>query len=1004
MQGLSTKVNQLKEYFEKFDIIMLIETFVEAKNTSQMEERLPGGYEWRWTPANRDLARGRPWGGALIGVKEDIGIVGHWGEEKLGSSAVEVKIGEEEYYFMNLYNRKGIETIKQKVIRHMERNGTKKCLILGDWNAKIGRMGKRKEAFEWKEAMERNTMDDTVNEEGRRMMELLNELGLSVLNGNKEGDWSGAITHIGYRSQAVLDYGCVNEQAWEDVEEFHVGNCSLSDHFPLELSMTTTDARDVCENQGRTVIMLNESNGEKYQEELSTAAAGASEWGHIAECMRRVVPKTVIRKERRDPHWWNEECYRARLEVQRQRHTARRSNDFTAFREARRAYKTCIRTAKQEFSDRQVAELQNVTSINQAWKYLAKCRQKGRAGKQPRKADLVEHFMSLLDANTDASLQRQQVIERQPIPIEANEFELQLNRMKNKKATGVDQVSAEMIKYADPGTKEKIRMIMEKCLGGATIPSEWKEARIHPIHKKGDTGVAENYRGIAIVNGIYKLYAQIICARLNTYCEEHDLLPDCQNGFRKQRSTIDAIYVLNHCVQTTLARGKQLYAAFVDYKAAFDTVNRDKLFSRMEKMGIPQYLVEAIRGIYRETIYYIEGTRFLTSKGLRQGCPLSPLLFALYTSDMESVLRKWQSGGVVVKRKKIFMLAYADDVAIVAHSPEELKDMLKCLLRYSSARDLVISTGKSKVMRFSRGGAKSKQKWVCGTETLEEVNRFLYLGFMFQGNGSHNAHVKEMSSRAASQVSRVWSLAERKFPENFMVRMQMFTSLVEPTALYGCEIFGFQVYEELERIQRKYIRWTLGLPPWSRNDLIMKEARRYPVSLITATRAAQYEERILNGRCEIAKECLEESLEEGCGASRARSRTAYWNHMGFSASWIAQRKQEGATISGILRDRHQEQIMQGIAGQMGEGEEVGKLPRYLEIGREMKLVARFRLGCEELANQRWGDRRCRVCRQEEENLDHILICSGSRMSRTELLHIDGRGRMEMKRIRNWRGQ
>ena len=90
--------------------------------------------------------------------------------------------------------------------------------------------------------------------------------------------------------------------------------------------------------------------------------------------------------------------------------------------------------------------------------------------------------------------------------------------------------------------------------------------------------------------------------------------------------------------------------------------------------------------------------------------------------------------------------------------------------------------------------------------------------------------------------------------------------------------------------------------------------------------------------------------------------------------------------------------MQGLAGRMGEGEEVVKLPRYLEIQREIKLVAKFRLGCEELANQKWGDRRCPVCRQEEENLDHILICSGSRMNRSELLHVDGRGRMEMQRI------
>jgi hypothetical protein len=211
---------------------------------------------------------------------------------------------------------------------------------------------------------------------------------------------------------------------------------------------------------------------------------------------------------------------------------------------------------------------------------------------------------------------------------------------------------------------------------------------------------------------------------------------------------------------------------------------------------------------------------------------------------METVLKNWQSGGVVVKRQKIVMLAYADDVAIMAETPEELKDMIKCLLRYANARDLIISTEKSKVMRFSRGGTRSRHKWPCGTDYLEEVRTFCYLGFHFQCTGTHSAHVKEVTSRAGRQLSRVWSLAERKFPDQFMIRKQMFHSLVEPIALYGCEVFGYRQYEEIERLQRKYLRWTLGLTPWTRNTALMFETRSRPLFYTTATRARNYEDRI----------------------------------------------------------------------------------------------------------------------------------------------------------------
>ena len=77
-------------------------------------------------------------------------------------------------------------------------------------------------------------------------------------------------------------------------------------------------------------------------------------------------------------------------------------------------------------------------------------------------------------------------------------------------------------------------------------------------------------------------------------------------------------------IQSTLAKGRQLYVAFIDFKAAFDTVNRKKLMSKMKKMGVPPYLLNAIADIYLDTQYCLEGEHFTTCKGLRQGCPLSP--------------------------------------------------------------------------------------------------------------------------------------------------------------------------------------------------------------------------------------------------------------------------------------------------------------------------------------------------------------------------------------------
>lgn len=997
---MATKVKDLLNYFNRFDIILLVETFIEQKNENQMEKWLPQRYKWLWTAANRDLARGRPWGGAVIGVREGIDIKEHWDDNSLGCSGVNVTIGSTEYSFINLYNRKGIKTVKQRVIQELENHSTKKCIVMGDWNAKIGGLGTRTAADEIQNQNQRSTMDPTINEEGKLMMELMKETGLSILNGNVEGDWRGAITHTGYRSQAVIDYGAVNELAWDDIKEFKVGDCSLSDHFPLETTISTTAV--VRKAEAKWIYKVSEGNRVKYKEDLMNASTPDDmNWEEIAQMMKTVAPRVSLGTDKKDPHWWNNKCYNARTEVQEKLREARKSNRYSDYRDARKRYKKIIKEAKEDFLKTQMEELKNVKDINGAWKYINKNQKTTQPARTPKKEDLVNYFKHLLGAKEPEITEYN--AEQYLVTIEEKEFQETLMTLKSRKAAGVDEITAEMIKYADDRTLTTIRCLMEKCLQGQTIPETWRVARIHPLYKKGDPGDPQNYRGISIVNVIYKLYAQIICNRLTNFCETMQLLPDCQNGFRKRRSTIDSIYILNHVIQSTLAKGRQLYVAFIDFKAAFDTVNRKKLMSKMKKMGVPPYLLNAIADIYLDTQYCLEGEHFTTCKGLRQGCPLSPLLFALYTSDMETVLKKWQSGGVVVKKQKIVMLAYADDVAIMAETPEELKDMIKCLLRYANARDLIISTEKSKVMRFSRGGTRSRHKWPCGTDYLEEVRTFCYLGFHFQCTGTHSAHVKEVTSRAGRQLSRVWSLAERKFPDQFTIRKQMFHSLVEPIALYGCEVFGYRQYEEIERLQRKYLRWTLGLTPWTRNTALMFETRSRPLFYTTATRARNYEDRISRSPCVMVRECFRDmEEEERWRTDLAITREKHWNALGFSRGAIREWRQSGTRTNRMMTKRHLEQVIQQIACGSEHEQNVLELPGYLRKERDIKIVARFRLGCEERGSRSWGDRQCRVCHQEIETIGHILSCSGSQWSAPDLLHEGGKGIIEMKRIMQWR--
>ena len=206
----------------------------------------------------------------------------------------------------------------------------------------------------------------------------------------------------------------------------------------------------------------------------------------------------------------------------------------------------------------------------------------------------------------------------------------------------------------------------------------------------------------------------MLANRLEEEVEGKGMIPPNQTGFSKGLGTIDNVYVLNYIVNRQVRKEKgKVVALFVDPKAAFDSVDRKVLMEALKRRGVRKGLIERIEEVYRETMSRVKvgkesGEVFWTGKGVRQGCPLSPMLFNLLTADMEEELRKGKWGGVRVGKKRICTLAYADDVVVLAEREEEMESMIRRLEGYFEKRKLEVNVGKTKVMRFRKGGGKSE--------------------------------------------------------------------------------------------------------------------------------------------------------------------------------------------------------------------------------------------------------------------------------------------------------
>ena len=144
-----------------------------------------------------------------------------------------------------------------------------------------------------------------------------------------------------------------------------------------------------------------------------------------------------------------------------------------------------------------------------------------------------------------------------------------------------------------------------------------------------------SYRGISLASSVYKIYCSILNDRLYKWADDNKKLEDEQGGFRKNRSTTDQISSLTSIIDSRKKRKLSTFTAFIDFKKAYDFINRDKLWSRISNLGISGKMLNAVKSLYSSVSSCVKVNSFYTewfgvSGGLRQGCILSPLLFNLY--------------------------------------------------------------------------------------------------------------------------------------------------------------------------------------------------------------------------------------------------------------------------------------------------------------------------------------------------------------------------------------
>lgn len=558
----------------------------------------------------------------------------------------------------------------------------------------------------------------------------------------------------------------------------------------------------------------------------------------------------------------------------------------------------------------------------------------------------------------------------------------------------------EIWKYGGERVKEWSWRFCNRVWKGEGWPEKWKDGVVVPILKKGEGDVVGDYRGVTLMPTAYKIYAAVLAERIKEEIEREEKIPHNQTGFRKGMGTMDSVYVLNYLVNKRI-EGKRggMVALFVDLKAAFDSVDREILGRAMRERGIREGLVKRVEELTRETKSRIRmgeecGREFWTARGIRQGCPLSPILFNILIADLEEKMKKGRWGGVELGEEKVYTLAYADDVVLLAKEEGEMRSMMGKLEGYLEEKGLTLNVNKTKIMRFRKGGGRwRKVDWRWRGGRIEEVKEFTYLGYVMQRNGGQEAHIRERVRRAAAVMGQVWGIGKRKFGSEWGKRLWLFDRLVWTVASYGVEIWGWKERERVEKLEERYLRWVLGVEGRTPGYLVREELQRDKLEGRAGRRALGFEKRLEEGKgSKLARKCMREWRERWRkGKIREgweEERKDFFERRGMGVEEMERRREEeegGGEWEREWergeRERQRRERWEKIRESRynrwyreikGEG-----IPGYLKKGwgeSRWRRVARFRLGSEVRESRYWEEeeeRTCRMCGREVESWEHV---------------------------------
>ncbi len=353
------------------------------------------------------------------------------------------------------------------------------------------------------------------------------------------------------------------------------------------------------------------------------------------------------------------------------------------------------------------------------------------------------------------------------------------------KATGPDNIPGRILKECAQELAPAMRVLFQRSIDTGELPDDWLRANITPVFKKGHRYLAANYRPVSLTCICSKILEHIVVKQILTHFDSHNILVDCQHGFRSKRSCETQLTTFIQELYQSMHQGTRTDVAIMDFSKAFDKVPHQRLLLKLDHYGVRDQTLLWVKNFLgnRQQRVLVDGASSAWASvrsGVPQGTVLGPLLFLAYINDLpnypESKIRLFADDCVLYRQ-----INSIQDTVILQHDLDRLAD-------WERTWQMEFNPQKCHTMHITRS---TRSRIPCPTYSLRgndlaAVDSATYLGVELDKDLSFVPHVNKICARA----NRTLGFLKRNIRTSSRTsKERVYRAMVRPTLEYASPVW-----------------------------------------------------------------------------------------------------------------------------------------------------------------------------------------------------------------------